>query len=80
MKKKSLYDIAMERKNNQINNNDNIIVVRKKSVLQTIFEIIGKIIKLIIYAILLILLTIGTTVLINSQTRDFLIEIFKNVF
>ena len=59
MKKKSLYDIAMERKNNQVNNNDNIIVVRKKSVLQTIFEIIGKIIKLIIYAILLILLTIG---------------------
>ena len=80
MKKKSLYDIAMERKNNQVNNNDNIIVVRKKSLLQTIFEIIGKIIKLIIYAILLILLTIGTTVLINSQTRDFLIEIFKNVF
>ena len=80
MKKKSLYDIAMERKNNQVNNNDNIIVVRKKSLLQTIFEIIGKIIKLIIYAILLILLTIGATVLINSQTRDFLIEIFKNVF
>lgn len=80
MKKKSLYDIAMERKKNQVNNNDNIILVRKKSILQTIFEIIGKIIKLIIYAILLILLTIGATVLINSQTRDFLIEIFKNVF
>lgn len=79
MKKKSLYDIAMERKN-QVNNNDNIIVVRKKSVLQTIFEIIGKIIKLIIYAILLILLTIGATVLINSQTREFLLEILKNVF
>lgn len=80
MKKKSLYDIAMERKNNQVNNNDNIIVVRKKSVLQTIFEIIGKIIKLIIYAILLILLTIGATVLINSQTREFLLGILKNVF
>ena len=80
MKKKSLYDIAMEKKNSQTTNNDNIIVVRKKSILQTIFDIIGKILKLIIYAILIILLTIGATVLINSQTREFLLEILKNVF
>ena len=80
MKKKSLYDIAMEKKNSQSIDNDNIIVVRKKSTLQTLFDIVGKILKLIIYAILIILLTIGATVLINSQTRDFLIEILKNVF
>ncbi len=80
MKKKSLYDIAMEKKKNQITNNDNIIIVKKKSILLTIFEIIGRILKLIIYISLIILLTIGATVLINSQTRDYLIEILNNVF
>lgn len=80
MKKKSIYDIAIERKNSQTTNNDNIIVVRKKSLLQNIFEIIGKILKVIIYTILIILLTIGATVLINNQTRNFLIEILKTVF
>ena len=80
MKKKSLYDIAMEKKNSQSIDNDNIIVVRKKSILQTLFDIVGKILKLIIYAILIILLTIGATVLINNQTREFLIEILKNIF
>ena len=80
MKKKSLYDIAMEKKNNQTTQNENIIIVRKKPIIQTIFEIIGKILKVIIYMILIILLTIGATVLINSQTREFLVEILKNVF
>lgn len=80
MKKKSLYDIAMEKKNNQTTQNENIIIVRKKPIFQTIFEIIGKILKVIIYMILIILLTIGATVLINSQTREFLVEILKNVF
>ncbi len=80
MKKKSLYDIAMEKKNNQTTQNENIIIVRRKPLLQTLFEIISKIIKLIIYVILLIILTIGATVLINSQTRGFLVEILKNVF
>ena len=70
----------MEKKNSQTTNNENIIVVRKKSILQIIFDVIGKILKLIIYAILIILLTIGATVLINSQTREFLLEILKNVF
>lgn len=80
MKKKSLYDIAMEKKNNQTTQNENIIIVRKKPIFQTIFEIIGKISKVIIYMILIILLTVGATVLINSQTREFLVEILKNVF
>ena len=78
--KKSLYDIAMEKKNNQTTQNENIIIVRKKPIFQTIFEIIGKILKVIIYMILIILLTVGATVLINSQTREFLVEILKNVF
>ena len=52
MKKKSLYDIAMEKKNNQTRQNENIIIVRKKPIFQTIFEIIGKILKVIIYMIL----------------------------
>ncbi len=80
MKKKSLYDIAMSKKNNQTTQNENIIIVRKKSIIQIIFDIIGRILKLIIYAILIILLTVGATVLINSQTREYLIEILKNVF
>ena len=54
MKKKSLYDIAMEKKNNQTTQNENIIIVRKKPIFQTIFEIIGKILKVIIYMILTI--------------------------
>lgn len=80
MKKKSLYDIAMEKKKNQDIENKNIIVTKKKFILSNIFEIIEKILKVIIYFILAILLTIGGTVLINSQTREFLFEIFKNIF
>ena len=80
MKKKSLYDIAMEKKKNQDIENKNIIVTKKKSILSNIFEIIEKILKVIIYFIIDILLTIGGTVLINSQTREFLFEIFKNIF
>lgn len=80
MKKRYIYDIAMEKKNNQPTQNENIIVVNKKNIFQIIFEIIVKILKLIIYAILIIILTIGSTVLINSQTREFLIETLKNVF
>lgn len=80
MKKKSLFDIAMEKKQSQTTENENIIIVRKKSFLLTMFEIVGKIFKLIIYIVLLILLTVGATVMINSQTREFLIEILKSVF
>lgn len=77
MKKKSLFDIAMEKKKNQTIENENIIIVKKRSFLITIFEIIGKILKLILYMILFILLTIGATVLLNSQTRDIIIDIIK---
>lgn len=79
MKKKSLFDIAMEKKKNQTIENENIIIVKKRSIIITIFEIIGKILKLILYIILFILLTIGATVLLNSQTREIIIDILKEM-
>ena len=77
MKKKSLFDIAMEKKQKQTEENDNIIILKKRSFIMTIIEIIGKILKLILYIILFILLTIGATVLINSALREQLINIVK---
>lgn len=77
MKKKSLFDIAMEKKQNHTAKNENVIVVRKKSFLLTIFEIIGIILKLIIYIVLIVLLTIGATVLINNSLREQIINIIQ---
>lgn len=77
MKKKSLFDIAMEKKKNQTIENENIIIVKKRSFIITIFEIIGKILKLILYTILFILLSIGATVLLNSTLREQIINILK---
>ncbi len=77
MKKKSLFDIAMEKKKNQTIENENIIIVKKRSFIITIFEIIGKIFKLILYIFLFILLTIGATVLLNSTLREQIINILK---
>ena len=51
MKKKSLYDIAME-----------------------------KILKLLFYIVLFIFVTIGATVLINSELRWQLINMIKTIF
>ena len=79
MKKKSLYDIAMERKQNNAIDNDKVIIVRKKSIISIIFEVIGKIFRIVIYFVLLILLTIGATVLLNSQTREIFIDIISNM-
>lgn len=78
MKKKSLYDIAMEKKDNSKINN--IIIERKKSFADIIFKIIEKTFKLILYLILFILITIGATVILNSQTREIFGEMLKNVF
>lgn len=77
MKKKSLYDIAMEKKQNKTIENEDIIIVRKKSFLLTIFEIIVKIFRLIIYISLMILLTIGATVLINNTLREQMLNIIQ---
>ncbi len=80
MKKKSLFDIAMEKKQKQTIENENIVIVRKKSFLLTMFEIVGKILKLIIYIVLIMLLTIGATVLINSSLREQIINIIQTNF
>lgn len=80
MKKKSLFDIAMEKKEKQTIENENIIIVKKKSFLLTTFEIMGKIFKVIIYIVLMILLTIGATVLINSSLREQMINIIQTNF
>lgn len=93
-KTKSLYDKAIEKKNENIekerlyknlnlDKDKNTIVFDKKTntgikVLNFIAESIGKIIKFLIILIVLVLLTIGATVLINSELRDNLLEILNN--
>lgn len=75
MKKKSLFDIAMEQKEKNTNN-DNILN-KQKNIKNSIIEIIGKIIKLIIYVIICIVLTVGSTVLLNNSLREQLVNIIK---
>ena len=90
-KTKSLYDKAIERKNDNIekerlyknlnlDKEKNTIVFEKKQsigikILNFITDSIMKIIKFIIILIVLILLTIGATVLINPELRDNLLKI-----
>ena len=80
MKKKSLFDIAMEKKQNKTTENENIIIVRKKTFLLIMFEIIVKIFRLIIYIALMLLLTIGATVLINATLREQMLNIIQTNF
>ena len=75
MKKKSLFDIAMEQKNRKQLQDENIVITKKNSKISTVIEIIGKILKVIFYIVICILLTVGTTVLVNSELREQLINI-----
>ena len=75
MKKKSLFDIAMEQKNRKQLQDENIVITKKNSRISTTIEIIGKILKVIFYIVICILLTVGTTVLVNSELREQLINI-----
>lgn len=79
MKKKSLYDIAMEQKENKVNNDERVIIIKNKTILLIVMEIVDKILKVLLYAILLILLTIGAMVLVNYETRNFFIDMLKNI-
>lgn len=80
MKKKSLFDIAMEQKREKQNNDNNIVITHKNSKLSIVVEIIGKIFKVLFYILICLLLTIGTTVLVNSELREQLINIInKNI-
>ena len=75
MKKKSLFDIAMEEKNRKKLEDEKVVVTKKNSKILTAIEIIGKILKVIFYIVICILLTVGTTVLANSELREQLIDI-----
>ena len=75
MKKKSLFDIAMEQKREKQNNDNNIVITHKNSRISIVVEIIGKIFKVLFYILICLLLTIGTTVLVNSELRNQLINV-----
>ena len=77
MKKKSLFDIAMEQKREKQNNDNNIVITHKNSKISIVVEIIGKIFKVLLYFLICLLLTIGTTVLVNSELREQLINIIN---
>ncbi|MBE5806678.1 MAG: hypothetical protein E7313_08265 [Clostridiales bacterium] len=77
MRKKSLYDIAMEQKNDNSIDDEKVIIIRKNNIVSLLIDILGKCIKFILYIILFILLTIGATVLINSQIREVVLNILK---
>ena len=75
MKKKSLFDIAMEQKRRKQANDNNIVITKKNSKISIAFEIIGKILKLVFYIVICLLLTVGTTVLLNNELREQLINV-----
>ena len=75
MKKKSLFDIAMEQKRKKQNSKNNIFITKKNSKISIIVEIIAKIFRIAFYIVICILLTIGTTVLVNSELREQLINV-----
>ena len=77
MKKKSLFDIAMEQKREKQNNDNNIVITHKNSRISIVIEIIGKIFKVLFYILICLLLTIGTTVLVNSELRNQLINVIN---
>jgi len=79
-KKKSLYEIAVEKKEeigNSTNENEKIVVLEKVSILKTLIDIIVKIIRKIFFMILSVLVTIGSTVLINESLRQQFVESVK---
>jgi len=77
MKKKSLYDIAMEQKNDNFIDDEKVFIIRKNNIVSSLIDILGKCLKFILYIILFVLLTVGATVLINSQTREIVLNILK---
>ena len=93
-KTKSLYDRAVEKKNEKIekerlykdlnlDKDKNTIVFDKDNntgikILNLMSELLIKIIKFIFILIVLVLLTIGATVIINPGLRDNLLEILHS--
>ena len=79
MKKKSLYDIAMERKDKTSDVQEQIVIERKRTILLVIVDVIEKILKLLFYIVLFNFVTIWATVLINSELRWQLINMIKTI-
>ena len=77
MRKKSLFDIAMEEKNRKQLEDENVVVTKKNSKISIAVSIIGGVIKFCFYVIVCVLLTVGTTVVVNSELREQLIEVVK---
>lgn len=93
-KTKSLYDKAIEKKNEKIekerlykdlnlDKDKNTIVFDKEKntgikILNFIADLLIRIIKFIFILIVLVLLTIGATVIINPELRDNLLEILHS--
>lgn len=77
MKRKSLYEKAIEQKENEIKSENRIYIIKNKLRLLVFIEIIGEIFKIILYIILLVLSTIGSTVLLNNETRILFIDAVK---
>ena len=75
--KKSLFYIAMEQKNRKQLWDENTVITKKNSKISIVVEIIEKILKVIFYIVICILLTVGTTVLVNSELREQLINIIN---
>jgi len=92
-KQKSIYDKALEKKqeklekeklykNLDLNQEKNTIVFERKNntlikILNFLMELIEKIIKFIFFIVVFILLTVGATVLFNPSLRQDLLEIIK---
>ena len=93
-KTKSLYDKAIEKKNEKIekerlykdlnlDKDKNTIVFDKEKntgikILNFIADLLIRIIKFIFILVVLVLLTIGATVIINPELRDNLLEILHS--
>lgn len=60
------------------------VVIKKVStfskILELLEEVVFKILKIIFYAIICILSSIGVTVLINSELRNVFFELIRNTF
>ena len=69
MKKKSIYDLAMELKSERPNDN-NIIITKKYNKLSIIGTVLSIIFKIIFYILICLILTVGMTVIANKELRE----------
>lgn len=93
-KTKSLYDRAIEKKNEKLekerlykdlnlDKDKNTIIFDKEKntvvkILNLIFDLLIRIVKFIFALVVIALLTIGATVIINPELRDNLLEIIHS--